>query len=147
MTDEEHVKRIEELMKKGNTEAFNTYGRCHFLAEMGFAKDTAKAMEAFLKAGKLGCPEGDFNRVIFITMCGGENVKQAMYYYEKSAMMGSIPSRRNLACLERDLGGPYHAPRSCHQYIIAARAGDEYSMEMIKNLFDGCLFTNDKYSE
>ena len=60
-SDEENIRRINNLMNKGNGDAFYMLAGHYAGGEMGLPQDWLKATELWLKAGELGCAEAYFN--------------------------------------------------------------------------------------
>ena len=58
--------------------------------------------------------------------------KKAKYYYELAAMGGNIYARHNLGCKEISAG---NYQRAYKHYMIAAKAGDKYSLDEVKEGF------------
>ena len=104
-----------------------------------------KANELYLRAGELGCSEGYCN--LGYAYSNGEGVeankKKAKHYYELAAMDGDFLARRNLGKVEVENG---NVDRGYKHFILSARAGDEDSLEQVKNgLMDG-IVTKDEYA-
>ena len=60
-SDEENVKRVMQLMEKGDANAFYQLGGYYGQGILGLPQDEAKANELYLKAGELGCAEAYYN--------------------------------------------------------------------------------------
>ena len=56
-SEEENIKRMMNLMDKGNSTAFYVHAGCYAEGIKGMPQDWAKANELLLKAGELGCAE------------------------------------------------------------------------------------------
>jgi len=59
--DEDIIKRVKNLMDKGNSEAFNMLAGIYYRGLMGMPQDYQKANELYLKAGELGSAEAYYN--------------------------------------------------------------------------------------
>jgi len=99
---EEHVKRLNKLMDKGNALAISTMGALYRSGEYCLPRDHLKANELYLRAGDLGCTNSYFN--LGVHYYYGDEVevdkKKAIHYYELAAMGGDVSARNNLGCLE-----------------------------------------------
>lgn len=132
-SSEEHIKRLNKLMKKGNGEAFAMIAS-YYTRGVGMPQNIIKANELCLKAGELGCADGYYN--LGVNYNNGVGVerdkKKSKHYYELAAMMGSVTARYNLGCLEGQAGNDQRAYKHC---ILAARAGHGDSLDIIKQMF------------
>jgi len=102
----------------------------------------------YLKAGELGCPGAYFNLgQAYNEGRRGLEVdnKKTKYYWELAAMSGYVPARHNLGCLDGQAG---NERRAMKHYIIAAKAGDEKSLNAVKIGFMNMkgLVTKDEYA-
>ena len=142
---EEQIKRLHKLMDKGNANAFGALGGCYFNGTHGIPRDERKATELWLKAGELGCAETYYNLGNSYREGRGVEVdmKKAKHYFELAAMSGYVPARHNLGCLEEEAGNHHRATR---HYIIAAKAGDEETLEGVKLGYKHGLVTKDEYA-
>jgi len=70
-------------------------------------------------------------------------MKKSKYYYDLAAIGGSVDSRNNLGYIEMEAGN-YH--RAMKHYMIGARAGNEISLDMLKEGFKQGLVTKDEYA-
>ena len=68
---------------------------------------------------------------------------KAKYYYELAAMNGHIFARHNLGCVEWEKGNRYRAMK---HFVMAARAGDEGSLDKVKQGFKNGMITKDGYA-
>ena len=141
----EEVERIKKLMESSNAYAFYRLAGCYEHGNMGVPQNIEKANELYLRAGELGCSEGYCN--LGYAYSNGEGVeankKKAKHYYELAAMDGDFLARRNLGKVEVENG---NVDRGYKHFILSARAGDEDSLEQVKNgLMDG-IVTKDEYA-
>jgi len=151
-SDEEHIKRLNKLMDKGNAWATNNFAGHYAHGTHGLSQDYHKANELWLKAGELGCAGAYYNLGVAYT--NGEGVaideKKAKYYWELAAMNGNVQSRRILGSIEGQAGNDH---RAFKHYTIAARAGDKGCLDVIKKAFefkDGLMrgiVTKDEYAK
>ena len=71
------------------------------------------------------------------------NKKRAKYYYERSAMMGSVVGRCLLGAYEAEESGR----RALKHIMIAARAGHTISLNIVKEGFGRGHVTKEEYAE
>jgi len=142
---EESIKSIRKLMGKGIAEAFVVLAGYHAEGRYGMPQDYRKANELWLKAGELGCGSAYYNLGLSYEEGRGAEVdkKKAKHYYELAAMGGSPQARYNLGYLEECVGD-YH--RAMSHLILAARAGHEGSLDMVKKGFMVGMVTKDEYA-
>ena len=144
-TDDEHIKRTKKLMDRGNGRAFNHLAGLYSQGECGLPRDYQKANELYLKAGELGSAVayynlGDsYNRGTGVEM----DKKKAIHYWELAAMNGHIMARHNLGCSDWNTG---NYDRAFRHFILAARAGYEESLDVVKQGFTKGLVTKDEYT-
>ena len=144
-SEEEDIKRMMNLMEKGNAMAFYIHAGCYAEGIKGMPQDWAKANELWLKAGELGCAEA-YARLGY-SFSNGRGIeidkKKAKHYYELTAMKGDVDARHNLGCMEGKAG---NMDRAYKHMIIAARAGHTESLDKVKKGFmDGSIVTKDEY--
>jgi len=141
---EESIKRLKNLMDKGNGEAIYNLGGHYDEGTLGLPQDYQKANELYLTGGELGCADAYYNLGISYDNGNGVEVdkKKAKYYYELAAMCGHIKARHNLGCSEGAAGNEQRAYR---HMIIAARGGSKESLEMVKEGFKQGFVTKDEY--
>ena len=144
-SDGETINRIKKLMKKGNAEAFNMLAGCYDDGVRGLPQDLQKANELYLKAGELGSAIayynlGDsYNRGTGVEM----DKKKAKHYYELSAIKRNIVARHNLGVLEWQAG---NYDRAFKHFILAAKAGYEESLDVVKQGFTKGRISKDEYT-
>ena len=138
-------KGMRKLMDAGNGEAFNSFGMAYATGENGTPQDWVKANELYLKGGELGCADAYYNLANSYDDGNGVQVdkKKARHYWELAAMSGQLDARHNLACLEGQAGN-YH--RAYKHFMVAARAGDEGSMDAVKRGFMNGFVTKVEYA-
>ena len=144
-SDDEGMKRLQNLMESGNADAYYQFGGYYAEGMNGMPQDWAKANELLLKAGELGCADA-YCRLgySYDTGLGVEiDKKKAKHYYELAAINGDVIARHNLGCSEYNVGN-YH--RAYKHYIIAAKAGYRKSLEYVKEGFTKGLVTKDEYA-
>jgi len=152
ISDEEEIVRTEKLMKVGNAEAYYMLAGCYAQGIKGLSRDMNKANELLLKAGELGCAVAYFNLGNLYLVGNGVEVdkRKVKYYHELAAMMGFADARHNLGVLEAEgqAGNYDHAciERSMKHFILAARAGFEPSLGIVKGGFKGGMVTKEEFA-
>ena len=68
--------------------------------------------------------------------------KKAKYYYELAAIKGNVYARHQLGCVEGQAG---NHQRTMKHFILAAKAGEEGSLDMIKVGFRSGYVMKDEY--
>jgi len=145
-TKKEEIERIQKLMDKGNAMAFTILGGCYISRELGLPQDYQKANDLYQKGGELGCAEAYYNLGISYYHGRGveRDVKKAQHYYELATMGGHVVARYKLGCIEGQAGNHY---RALNHMIIAARAGDDNSLDIVKQVFTQGGITKDGYAD
>ena len=143
-SNEEEVRRVKKLMKKGNAEAYCQLAGEYAHGTGGIQQDLAKANELLLKACELGCANAYYNLGYSYDSGSGveRNEKKAKHYYEIAAMKGEVKARCNLGVLEAKAG---NHERAYKHIIIVARAGHTKSLEYVKKGFMGGVITKEEY--
>ena len=145
-SDEEKVKRLKKLMEKGDANAFFNFAAYHAKGVKGMLRLTwVKANELYLKAGELGCSMAYFNLGNSYYHGRGVEVdeKKAKHYYELAAIGGDIDARHYLGCVEEEVAGNHQ--RALKHFIISARAGDNESLDKVKQGFRSGHVTKDEF--
>ena len=144
-TSEEEIERLKKLMGKDNAEAFSNLGGHFAEGSYGLSQDYRRANELWLKAGELGCAGGYYNLGCSYRLGDGVEVdqKKAKYYFELAAMHGHIKARHNLGCSEKQAGNLH---RAIKHMIMAAKAGDEVSLNTVKHCFMQGIVKKDEYA-
>ena len=142
---EENVKRVMQLMEKGNANAFSQLGGYYGQGILGLPQDEAKANELYLKAGELGCAEAYYNLGNSYYCGKGVEVdkKKAKYYYELAAMKGSVHTRGKLGAIEYQSG---NHQRAMKHLLISASAGYTNALDTVKKGYMGGYVTKDEYA-
>ena len=140
-----HIKRTKKLMDANNAHAFYNLAGFYANGSMGMPQDFAKANELYLMAGELGCSEGYFN--LGNSYKNGEGVevdkKKAKHYWELAAINGNVNARHNLGVVEGRTGNYHRGMKHC---IIAAKAGEEKSLDVVKAGFMDGMIAKDEYA-
>ena len=143
-SDEEEIERTKNLMDKGNAEAFLLLAGYYAHGSRGLVQDWAKARELTQKAGELGCAGGYYNLASLYSNGTGIEVdkKKAKHYFELAAIGGDITARHSLGC-EESLAG--NEGRAFKHFTLAAKAGHEKALDVIKQLFTFGAVAKDDY--
>ena len=146
-TLEENLKRTRKLIDNGIAEAYYMLAGLYLRGVAGLSQDMAKANELHLKAGELGCAEAYFN--LGNSHASGRHdlevdMKKAIYYWELAAMMGDLDARYNLGREEYRTNNDYR--RAMKHFLLAARAGEKRSLDIIKKGFMKGVVTKDEYA-
>ena len=132
-------------MDANNAYAFHQLGGCYATGEMGMPRDITKANELWHRAGEIGCSYAYYN--LGISYENGDGVemdkKKAKHYYELAAMNGSLDARYNLGCMEVYAGNPDRAKK---HFILAARAGENKSLDWVRESLMRGVVTKDEYA-
>jgi len=144
-TDEEEIKRVKNLMDKGVSGAFFLLAGYYALGDLGLTQDRTKCNELLLRGGQLGYSEAYYNLGNSYEVGRGVVVdkKKSQHYFELAAMGGNVSARYNLGLLEYRAGNQH---RAFKHFTMAARAGHETSLEVVKAGFRNGLVTKDEYA-
>ena len=132
-TKEEIIKR---LMKR--IEANDPVAICHIGLERYKEGDYTAAFEYFTKAASLGDALGDAfaHHQLAGLYREGKGVekdeKRELYHAEQAAIGGHPEARYNLGCFEYEYG---RVDRAVKHWTIAAKLGDDDSLEYVKDLY------------
>ena len=143
-SDEEEVRKIQNLMKNGNADAYHQLACYYASGTNGIPQDMAKANDLWLKAGELGCARA-YSKLGYSYANGmgvEASIKKAKHYWELAAMKGILIARHNLGALEGNTG---NEQRAYKHYVIAARAGYPPSLDNVKIGFRNGHVTKDEY--
>jgi len=144
-SDEEGIKRTKKLMDKGNGDAYNMLAGRYQNGTNGYPQDKTKANELYLKAGELGCAQGYFNLSNSYLEARGveKDLDRAIHYWELAAMLGHAVSRFNLGVAEHKAGDHNRATK---HWLVAAKAGHDDSLDLVKQMFMQGVITKDEYA-
>ena len=144
--NEEGNKLLEICVENNNAYAIYILGENYMGGSYGCQRDSKKAIELFLRAGKLGSTEAHY--ALGNIYDDGEiverDLKKAKQYYELGAVAGCPHSRHNLACLEEEAG---NNERAVKHLMISAKAGLEESLKFLPEFLKSGLVTKDEYAE
>jgi len=142
--EDEDNERLKKIVESGNADAYYLLGCRYADGDQGLAQDRQKAHELFLKGGELGCPTGYYSLGLVYTHGDGVevDVKKAKQYFELAAMRGSLEARYDLGVSEYEARNIQWAYK---HWILAAKAGCERSLDLIKKGYELRLVTKDEY--
>ena len=142
----EEIRLLKKLLDTGNGGAYKQLADYYHRGVSGLSQDYQKSNELLLKAGELGSTNAYYNlgQVYRVGSGGGQiDLKKATYYYELSAMGGEIMARHNLGCMEAKAG---NHDRAFKHFIMAAKAGCDGSLDMVKKGYMHGDVTKDEYA-
>lgn len=119
-------------------------------AQCGLTRDISKAIQYYQKAAELGLDRGHYNLgLAYFTGNHGikKDVKKATHHFEHAAIRGNTVARDLLGNIESQNGDNARALR---HWMIAARAGSDSCMDIIKKMALECnppLATKEQYVE
>eukprot|EP00986_Skeletonema_menzelii_P011569 scaffold6007_cov73-Skeletonema_menzelii.AAC.1 len=139
-TEEEFNK---QLMKR--VEANDPVAMCQMGSERRDEGDCNAAFEYWTRAAALGDVEAHYQ--LSILYHNGQGVekdeKRALHHMEEAAISGHPMARHNLGCLEREKG---RVDRAATHWIIAAKLGDDRSLENLKILYKAGFVSKDDFA-
>ena len=142
---EEVVKRLNKRVDVKDAEAMFNLGCEYRDGKYGFARDYAKALELYQRAGELGFTKSYCS--IGYAYSNGRGVevdkKKAQHYYELAAMGGNVSARHNLGNVEYRLG---NMDRALKHWTIAANDGCDRSLQNIQMFYSKGHATKDVYT-
>ena len=140
-TGEEANKRLKKRVEVGDTNAFYVMGCQYDLGQKGLPQDSAKAVEFWHKAGKVGY--ANLGTAYF----NGEGVEKdenmARHYDELAAMEGVAVARGNLGAEEYNAG---NYDRALKHHMIAVKGGNTGSVTYIQRMYMDGHVTKDHYA-
>lgn len=144
-SDRETIRRFEKRMDLNDADAINQVGCFYHAGMYGYRQDYTKALELFHRSGELGYPKAYCSIGYVYDRGRGEEVdkKKAMHYYELAAMGGDAQARSNLGMYEEEAG---NTERALKHYMIAASAGDNDSLDCIKDMYSNGDATKEDYT-
>jgi tetratricopeptide (TPR) repeat protein len=142
-SEEEYDKIIMKRIKKNDPDAMSYMGKKHY--EEG---DYETALKYFAKAAELGDAFAHFH--LGCMHCNGngegveEDMKKAIYHWEEAAIAGHHMSRHNLGIVEKK-NGRYERARK--HFIIAANLGDQRSLNLLRQFYEGGRARREDYAD
>ena len=147
ISDGEYIERLKKRVEADDSTAIYNLGSFYSRGGMGLQQDKGKAMELWLRAGKLGCVEVYHNLGTCYYLNGEgvkRDIKKAKYYWELAAMGGDAFARYNLGHFEKNEG---NMTRAVKHWIISAGSGDDESLKAIQKCFLGGHATKDDFEK
>ena len=143
-SDEEAIRRMNNLIGSSNGDAINAFGGRYAYGTHDVQQDITKANELYLRAGELGCAQGYNNLAQSYGNGRGVNIdkKKGKYYFELAAMNGDVDARVRLFGIEGKAG---NRDRAMKHILMAARAGDNEALEKVKEGFMRGIFSKEEY--
>ena len=145
ISEEEAVERLKKLLEnESSPNSFNIVAKYYENGSNGMPRDHQKANELYLKAGELGCANGYANLGYSYGVGRGAEIdkKKAKHYWELAAMRGDVEARRNLGVFESKADNHERADK---HFVIAAKAGDKFSLDVVKKRFTKGFVTKEEY--
>jgi len=148
MTNEEWLKDFKKRVELGDDSALYHLG--HKYAEGDgddFPQSWEKALETWHRSAAAGC-YGSYTNIAFAYINGNGveiDMKKAVYYSEKAAMLGDPVSRRNLGIYEEQ--EKFNDERALKHYMIAAAGGCSKSLNDIHQFYMDDRATKEDYSK
>ena len=137
---------IKARVEKKDPEAIYHLGAKYCHGEIGFQKDTQKAVGLWEEAAELGSIEAlcSLGTEYFLGDGAQEDKTKGAEYYKKAAMRGHVQSRYNLGSHEGEKG---NYDRAVRHFVISAKMGHKGSLEMIKKVFMAGHAAKEQYTE
>ena len=136
-SDEAQLAQIQKRVKANDPEAIFHLGDCYRDGDHELEKDMPRAVELLERAAELGLKEAHYDLgIIFDEYAGDEGIDKdtarALEHYELAAKQGDVRARHNLGRMDY-LSGNYGF--ALKHYMIAAKLGSEYSLDIIKEMY------------
>ena len=133
-SDGELIESLKKRVEANDAEAMRNLASYYYQGDLGLPQDYDMAMELCHRAGELGCARSYYNIAeLYRSGVGVErDLKKAKDYYELATMRGNAFARYNLGCIEGMSG---NGDRAMKHWMIAAGAGDDKSLETIRENF------------
>ena len=146
ISNEEMIKRDKKRVELDDPIAIYNQGCDYDQGKYGYPQDYTKALAYWHRAAELGLSEAYCS--IGYAYDHGEGVevdkKKAEHYYELAAMKGHVKARDNLGIMEENAG---NTERALKHYMIAASAGDNDSLDCIKDMYSDGDATKEDYTK
>ena len=145
-SSERWMKRYEKRMELNDAQAIHNVGVCYSEGRCGLPQDRAKALELWHRAAELQYAASYHSIGNAYNEGRGVEVdgKKANHYWELAAIVGNVPARHNLGCLEVRAG---NWNRALKHWMISVKDGDPDSLECIKRMYEKELAPKDVYAE
>ena len=135
-TDKNRMKRVE---------ANDPFAMCEMGKERYDEGDFDGAFEYLSKAAGLGDVQSHYNLSIMYQNGKGveKNEKKELHHMEEAAIGGHPGARHNLGCVEGNNG---RQERAAKHWIIAAKLGDDVSLENLKKLYAAGIVNKEDFA-
>ncbi|KAL7539014.1 hypothetical protein ACHAWF_006269 [Thalassiosira exigua] len=140
------LEKLKARADKGDAMAIFKLGLHYMDGDFGLQRDSQRAFELRLQAGKLGCADG-YNTIAFSYFNGDvveQDTNKAGHYWELAAMGGHAKSRYILGVEEMEAG---NYERAIRHWMIAAGSGEDDSLGSIRNCYSDKLVTKDIFEK
>ena len=146
ISDEEIIARYKKRVEMDDVNAIYCLGYYYNEGKFGFPQDSAKALEFWHRAGKLGRASAYYSIAnAYLEGRGVEkDMKKAHHYWELGAIGGEVPARYNLGIMEEREGNMSTALK---HYMIAVGCGDNQSLKRVRELYVNGHATKDDYAK
>jgi tetratricopeptide (TPR) repeat protein len=139
-SDEEHIKRMMERVKKNDPVAMTEMGKEH--TKEG---NYGKALEYYTKAAELGNAEAHFCLGgLYFEGDGVEKDKEKEIHHLEQAAIGGHPGARGILANYEMENGRFE--RAAKHWIIAANLGYDISLKVIKDFFMEGILSKEEYA-
>ncbi|KAL7551948.1 hypothetical protein ACHAWF_015161 [Thalassiosira exigua] len=145
-SERENAERTKVRAKAGDAEAIKKLGSLYADGRAGLPKNPTKAVELWLRAGKLGRAGAyQFAGCAYMTGSGVQkNMQKAKHCFKLGAVAGNEQARHNIGTLEHDDGNTMKAIK---HYKIAAGSGSDDSLEVLYGLLLNGKITKPEFEE
>ena len=137
---------IQKRVDAGDPMAMLGLGNVYEGGSDGLEKDVARAVELWERASELGEKEAHLS--LGVLYCEGAGVEKdtakAIRHFEAAAVKGGATARSNIGALEHNAG---NYDLALQHWMVAAKMGDQFSLDNIKKLFVNGLATKADYAE
>jgi TPR repeat protein len=123
-TDEEKVEELMKRVEANDTGAIYILGSYNYDGKLGLRQDSAKGVELWTQAAKLGSSQAHF--ALGVHYHEGGDMKKKKFHLGAAAMAGNEVARNNLGTMEAQSG---NMERAVKHFMIAASAGEYQAMD------------------
>ncbi|EJK47708.1 hypothetical protein THAOC_33552 [Thalassiosira oceanica] len=137
---------IQKRVRKRDAAAINHLAGQYYLGQLGLTKDVPRAIELWIEAAELGSVDAHYK--LGDTYYHGDGAQQdkprGVHHWQEAAMKGDVWSRSCLGLAEYNQG---NCKLAVQHWMIAAKMGDEDSLNSIKEMFIDGHATKARYAE
>ena len=144
--DSQALAMIQKRVDAGDPMAIHHLGNKLRTGRSGLEKDVTRAVELLESAAELGLKDAHYS-LGYMYGNGADvekDISKAIGHYEAAAVMGDAFARHNLGALENEAGN--HDLELQH-FLIAAKLGNQRSLQNIKTMFMEGLATKADYAD